>query len=217
MSHSAYPVKELTDATVFVVDDDEAARESLSWLIASVGIKVETFSSAQDFLDVFTPGRPGCLLVDVRMPGMNGLELQRKIAEQPNCLPVIIITGHGDVQMAVRAMKDGAYDFIEKPFNDQVILDQVQRAVAECQNRQDAQVSYNRIEQLIATLTPREREVMDMVIEGETNKSIARKLDISDKTVEAHRAKVMDKLEATSLADLIRKALGSPLADKAGE
>jgi len=199
--------KPMDDKTIFVVDDDKAVRDSLSWLISSVGLHVETFGSAQDFLDVYDPTRPGCLLVDVRMPGMSGLELQKRLAENPHCLPVIIVTGHGDVQMAVRAMKDGAFDFIEKPYNDQILLDLVQKAVRECERRRTEVTSHQEIQDLVDTLTPRERQVMDMIVAGNTNKQIAYTLDISEKTVEAHRAKVMEKLQASSLADLIRKSL----------
>lgn len=193
------------EKTVFIVDDDEVVRESLSWLISSIGLNVETFASAQAFLDSYEHGRPGCLLADVRMPGMSGLELQKHLASQAICLPVVVVTGHGDVQMAVRAMKDGAFDFIEKPFNDQVMLDLVNRAVNECERRRNAQMDRLEVQARIDLLTPRERQVMDMIIAGNTNKQIAYSLDISDKTVEAHRAKVMEKLQATSLAELIRK------------
>lgn len=199
--------KPMDDKTIFVVDDDKAVRDSLSWLISSVGLHVETFGSAQDFLDVYDPTRPGCLLVDVRMPGMSGLELQKRLAENPHCLPVIVVTGHGDVQMAVRAMKDGAFDFIEKPYNDQILLDLVQKAVRECERRRTEVTSHQEIQDLVDTLTPRERQVMDMIVAGNTNKQIAYALDISEKTVEAHRAKVMEKIQASSLADLIRKSL----------
>ncbi|MCK5446004.1 MAG: response regulator transcription factor [Rhodospirillaceae bacterium] len=198
-----------TSGTVYVVDDDEAVRESLSWLISSVGLKVETYGSAQEFLDAFDAECPACLIVDVRMPGMNGLELQRRLADKSICLPVIVVTGHGDVQMAVHAMKDGAFDFIEKPYNDQAILDQVQKAIAECANRHSKESSRLEVEEMINQLTPREREVMDKIITGETNKTIAQSLSISDKTVEAHRSKVMEKMQSTSMADLMRKALGS--------
>ena len=198
-----------TSGTVYVVDDDEAVRESLSWLISSVGLKVETYASAQEFLDAFDAECPACLIVDVRMPGMNGLELQRRLADKSICLPVIVVTGHGDVQMAVHAMKDGAFDFIEKPYNDQAILDQVQKAIAECANRHSKESSRLEVEEMINQLTPREREVMDKIITGETNKTIAQSLSISDKTVEAHRSKVMEKMQSTSMADLMRKALGS--------
>lgn len=195
------------EKTVFVVDDDRAVRESLSWLISSVGFKVETFDSAQAFLDAYEAGRPGCLLVDVRMPGISGLELQRHLAAQAICLPVIIVTGHGDVQMAVRAMKDGAFDFIEKPFNDQVLLDLVHKAVRECERRRNVQTERLEVQARVDLLTPRERQVMDMIVAGQTNKQIAHGLDISDKTVEAHRAKVMDKLQAASLAELIHNVM----------
>lgn len=201
------PNKPMDDKTIFIVDDDKAVRDSLSWLISSIGLHVETFGSAQDFLDVYEPTRPGCLLVDVRMPGMSGLELQKRLAENPHCLPVIVVTGHGDVQMAVRAMKDGAFDFIEKPYNDQILLDLVQKAVRECERRRTEVTSHQEIQELVDTLTPRERQVMDMIVAGNTNKQIAYALDISEKTVEAHRAKVMEKLQASSLADLIRKSL----------
>jgi len=197
----------LSDKTIFVVDDDKVVRDSLSWLISSVGLHVETFASAQDFLADYDPTRPGCLLVDVRMPGMSGLELQKRLAENPHCLPVIIVTGHGDVQMAVRAMKDGAFDFIEKPYNDQVLIDLVQKAVHECERRRNEQIGHQEVQVLVDFLTPRERQVMEMIVEGNTNKQIAHGLDISDKTVEAHRAKVMEKLRASSLADLIRKVM----------
>jgi len=208
MTHNQAPgTPAAADKTIFVVDDDQAVRESLRWLISSVGLKVETYASAQDFLDDYSPDRPGCVLVDVRMPAMNGLELQKHLAEKPHCLPVIMVTGHGDVQMAVRAMKDGAFDFIEKPYNDQILLDLVQKAVRECDRRRTEVIGHREIQDLIDTLTPRERQVMDMIVEGNTNKQIAHALTISDKTVEAHRAKVMEKLEAPSLADLIRKSL----------
>lgn len=195
------------DKTVFIVDDDEGVRESLSWLISSIGMNVETFASAQAFLDAYNQGRPGCLLADVRMPGMSGLELQKHLAAQAICLPVIVVTGHGDVQMAVRAMKDGAFDFIEKPFNDQVMLDLVNRAVGECERRQHEQMNRLDVQARVDLLTPRELQVMDKIVAGNTNKQIAHSLDISDKTVEAHRAKVMEKLQVTSLAELIHKVM----------
>ena len=195
------------DTTVYIVDDDQAVRDSLSWLISSIGLKVETFETAQHFLDNYERERPGCLLVDVRMPGMSGLELQQHIAQDNQCLPVIIVTGHGDVKMAVNAMKQGAFDFIEKPYNDQVMLDLLQTALKECERRRSAKMEHQEVQNLYDNLTAREREVMDMIVAGNTNKQIAYGLDISEKTVEAHRAKVMDKLEARSLADLIRKSV----------
>ncbi len=192
------------DPTVFVVDDDEAVRRFLGGLIASVGLRVETYASAREFLDAFEPGSPGCLLLDIRMPGMSGLELQKELAERAAGLPVIILTGHGDVQLAVHAMKAGAVDFIEKPFNNELLLDRIQKAVAEGVLADSARVKHDEIAGRMKLLTPRERQVLDLVVAGETNKGVARRLDISEKTVEVHRAKVMEKMRAKSLAVLVK-------------
>ncbi len=197
------------DPTVFVVDDDAAVRESLCWLVESAGLNAESYATAQAFLDAYDPRQPGCLVLDVRMPGLSGLDLQEQLAAQGIMLPVIIITGHGEVPMAVRAMKGGAIDFIEKPFSDQLLLDRAREAIA-----QDAQ---NRVEQArraevaarLALLTPREREVMEMVVSGKANKQVGASLGISQKTVEAHRAQVMRKTRADSLAELVQLA-GTP-------
>jgi len=193
--------------TVFIVDDDKAVRDSLKWLISCVGLHVEAYASAQDFKSVCDPERPGCVLMDVRMPGMSGLELQKELQARTICPPVIIITGHGDVQMAVRAMKDGAFDFIEKPFNDQTLLDLVQRAVDKSLETVERYEAQKEVLKSLDTLTPREREVLSLIVSGETNKGIAHLLEISDKTVEAHRARVMEKLHATSFADLMKKVV----------
>lgn len=195
------------NATVFVVDDDEAMRQSLQWLIGSVGMKVESYDSADTFLKDYYPGRAGCLLLDVRMPGMSGLELQEYLNQHEIRLPVIIITGHGDVHMAVRAMKAGAVDFIEKPFNDEALLDAIRNALLLDEKRRDDQQEKAHISQLIELLTPREREVMAMVTEGRSNKEIANELGVSAKTVEAHRARVMEKMQAGSLAELVRMCM----------
>ena len=192
------------EPTVFVVDDDEAVRRFLNGLIASVGLKVETYASAQEFLDAHEPGRPGCLLLDIRMPGMSGLELQKVLVERNIRIPVIILTGHGDVQVAVHAMKAGAVDFIEKPFNNELLLDRIQKAVAESVQADTSRVKRVEIARRMDLLTPREHQVLDMVADGETNKAIARRLDISEKTVEIHRAHVMEKMQAKSLADLVK-------------
>lgn len=192
------------EPTVFVVDDDHAVRRFLCGLIASVDLRVEAYASAREFLDAYEPGRPGCLLLDIRMPGMSGLELQKELAERAIDLPVIILTGHGDVQLAVHAMKAGAVDFIEKPFNNELLLDRVQNAVAESVEADSTRVRRDQIMGRVDLLTPRERQVLDMVVAGETNKGIARRLDISEKTVEIHRAKVMEKMQAKSLADLVK-------------
>ncbi|KAA3628176.1 MAG: DNA-binding response regulator [Proteobacteria bacterium] len=192
---------------VFVVDDDEAARDSLGWLVRSVGLEVVTSASAAEFLKRFDPGQPGCLILDIRMPGMSGLELLNRLQELHAVLPVIIITGHGDVPMAVRALKAGAMEFIEKPFNDQELLDCVHRGIQKDVERRITIQQRQRVIERYEQLTPREREVMSGVVEGLPNKVIGRKLDISVKTVEAHRARIMEKMQASSLSQLVRMAL----------
>ncbi|MCU7904800.1 MAG: response regulator transcription factor [Candidatus Thiodiazotropha sp. (ex Epidulcina cf. delphinae)] len=197
--------------TVFVVDDDQAMRNSLKWLIESVSMQVETFESADAFIRSYYPGRSGCLLLDVRMPGMSGLELQEYLQVNRIAIPVIIITGHGDVPMAVRAMKAGAVDFIEKPFNDELLLESIRHAMALDVKQRDMQSQRAEIATCLAHLTPREHEVMVMVTNGKANKEIATGLGVSAKTVEAHRARVMEKMEAGSLADLVRMAINANL------
>ena len=193
--------------TVFVVDDDQAIRSSLKWLIESVAMQVKTFESANAFIENYYPGRSGCLLLDVRMPGMSGLELQEYLTEQRITIPVIIITGHGDVPMAIRAMKAGAVDFIEKPFNDELLLESIRHALMLDEQQRDSQSQKAEIATRLARLTPREHEVMAMVTGGKANKEIASALGVSAKTVEAHRARVMEKMQAHSLADLVRMAM----------
>lgn len=195
--------------TVFVVDDDEALRSSLKWLLESEGLRVETFASASQFLNDYYPGRAGCLLLDVRMPGMSGLELQEYLQGQQIRIPVIIITGHGDVPMAVRAMKAGAVDFVEKPFDDDKLLSGIRRALQTDLERRTQQAARAEFAMRMAQLTPREHEVMLMVTDGKSNKEIAGELGVSAKTVEAHRARVMEKMEARSLAELVRMVLNS--------
>ena len=193
--------------TVFVVDDDQAMRSSLQWLIESVGLRVETFGSAQAFLDSYYPGRAGCLLLDVRMPGMSGLELQAYLDRREIRIPVIIITGHGDVSMAVKAMKGGAVDFIEKPFDDEQLLNSIRNALEHDEQKRALRARRAEIAARLAELTPREHEVMAMVTDGKSNKEIAAALNVSAKTVEVHRARVMDKMRAESLAELVRMAM----------
>lgn len=195
------------ELTVFVVDDDQAMRNSLKWLIESVGMQVETFDSAQAFLDAYYPARGGCLLVDVRMPGMSGLELQAYLTRREIGIPVIIITGHGDVSMAVKAMKVGAVDFIEKPFDDEELLNSIRNALQHDQKQRALRAQRNDIAARVAELTPREHEVMILVTDGKSNKEIAAELGVSAKTVEVHRARMMDKMRADSLAELVRMAL----------
>jgi FixJ family two-component response regulator len=197
---------------VHVVDDEAAIRDSLAMLLRSVGLASRTWASAPEFLSGYTAGGPACLIVDVRMPGMSGLELQEALRARGDALPVVIITGHGDVSMAVRAMKNGAADFLEKPFNDQTLLDTVHRALAASSAAAagDADAPAADRAAVVArleTLTPREREVMALVAEGRPNKVVATRLGLSTRTVEVHRAKVMEKLGARSLADLVRMAI----------
>ena len=193
--------------TIFVVDDDEAMRSSLRWLIESTGMQVQTFDSADAFLTGYSPDWAGCLLLDVRMPGMSGLELQAYLAREDYRLPVIIITGHGDVAMAVKAMQAGAMDFIEKPFHDEDLLGSVQRAMEVDRQDRAQRAQHAGILARLESLTPREHEVMGLVTDGHSNKEIAAALGVSGKTVEAHRARVMDKMQATSLAELVRMAI----------
>jgi two-component system, LuxR family, response regulator FixJ len=196
-----------TNPTVFVVDDDQAMRTSLQWLIESTGMQVKTFESADAFLSSYYPGRAGCLLLDVRMPGMSGLELQSYLAREGYQLPVIIITGHGDVGMAVKAMRAGAMDFIEKPFHDEDLLCSIQRALEVDQRQRLSRAARADILVRVADLTPREHEVMGMVTDGKANREIAVALGVTPKTVEAHRARVMEKMRAESLAELVRMVL----------
>jgi two-component system response regulator FixJ len=202
----------MADPTVYVVDDEASIRDSLVMLLRSVGLAVQPFASATAFLAAYSPDFDGCLVADVRMPGMSGLELQEALAARGARLPVIIITGHGDIAMAVRAMKAGAADFIEKPFNEQVFLDAVHRALAR-RNQTEAPGSSGRAETeaRVAALTPREKEVMLLVAEGRPNKVVATRLGLSTRTVEVHRAKVMEKMQARSLAELVRMAIACEL------
>jgi RNA polymerase sigma factor (sigma-70 family) len=193
-----------SEPTVFIVDDDQEVREAIQLLMESVGVTAVSFASAQAYLEQLDCDRPGCLILDVRMKGMSGLDLQERLAQEPLHPPIIIITGHGDVPMAVRAVKAGAVDFIEKPFNDQTLLDAVHRAFDQDARNRGQALRIADIQERLARLTPREREILDQVIGGKRNKVIAADLGISQSTVEAHRARVMEKLEARSLSDLMR-------------
>jgi FixJ family two-component response regulator len=193
--------------TIFVVDDDTAVRDALKLLLRSVGQAVETFGSAQEFLDAYGEDRPGCLVLDIRMPGMSGLELQQKLNEKHSILPIIFITGHGDVPMAVEAMQAGAVDFIQKPFRDQDLIDRINQALEKDTSNRAALGERNDIRRRLETLTPREREVLDLVVHGKANKVIAGDLRLSQRTVEIHRARVMEKMQASSLAHLVRMVL----------
>ncbi|WP_372747710.1 response regulator transcription factor [Litorivivens sp.] len=195
------------DATIFIVEDDEAVRDSLRMMLESLGHHVEAFDRADAFLEAYDPERAGCLVLDIRMPGMNGMELQRKLNAMTSILPIIFVTGHGDVPMAVEAMQQGAVDFVQKPYREQDLLDKIQKAIAmDAEHRQElreVQVIQGRYNEL----TPRESEVMAMMVEGKANKVIAIDLDISQRTVEIHRARVMEKMCAKSLAQLVRMSM----------
>ena len=193
----------MSEPTVFVVDDDEAVRKMLRWLLESVNLQVEEYASADDFLASYQPNQVGCIILDVRMPGMSGIELQQKLFQGNSQLPAILLTGHGEVQMAVSAMKNGAFDFVEKPFNNQNLLDIIQNGIKEGVRLEDDRAKYENLEAKFNALSHRERQVFDLVVAGKTNKSIARDLKITPKTVEFHRANMMAKLKAHSLSDLI--------------
>jgi FixJ family two-component response regulator len=199
--------------TVFVVDDDAAVRDSLRMLLRSVGLPCETFESGHAFLDGDPDDRPGCLVLDIRMPGMSGLELQTRLNERNSILPIIFITGHGDVPMAVEAMQAGAVDFIQKPFRDQDLLDRINQALEKDANSRRALTERGVIRKHLDSLTPREREVLDLVVAGKANKVIAGDLDLSQRTVEIHRARVMEKMGAHSLAHLVRMVIAVDRAD----
>ncbi len=195
--------------TVFIVDDDDAMRRGLKFLVTSAGHEAKGFDSAQAFLDYYQPTMRGCLLLDVRMPGMSGLELQEHLRSEGITIPVIMVTAFGNIPLAVRAMKTGVFDFIEKPFEGSELLDRIHRALArEDRSHEDAKY-LRKIRNRLDSLTPREREVLELVITGMLNKQIAGELGISIKTVENHRARVMDKMQIVSLAELVRLAIAA--------
>jgi FixJ family two-component response regulator len=193
----------VSDALVYVVDDDLSVRRALSRLLRSVGLAAETFPTAEAFLASPNHDRPGCLVLDIILPGVSGLELQAALRKAERLLPIIFITGHGKVAMSVRAMKDGAVDFLQKPFNDQELLDCIQRGIATSrQLRAEWSVRMD-IQQRRARLTAREREVMDLLLEGRINRHIAKELGNAEKTIKIHRRRVMDKMEVRSVAELV--------------
>jgi two-component system, LuxR family, response regulator FixJ len=196
--------REIRPATVFVVDDDTSVRDSLRWLVESVGLKAETFSDAQDLLRKCSPEHPGCFVLDVRMPGMSGLELQEQLAVRGFRQPVIIMTAYGDVPMAVRAMKRGAVYFFEKNSSNQILLEQIQAALKEDEDRRRVEDAGRVVRERYQKLTAREVEVLELVTTGLSSKEVGQQLGVSFKTVEAHRAKIMKKMEADSVPHLIR-------------
>ena len=209
----------MTDArqVVHVVDDDPAVRRSLAWLLESEGLVVQVHASAEEFLAALIPEQPGCALVDLRMPGMSGLELQQALAARGVALPLVFVTAHGDVPLAVSAMRRGASDFIEKPFNDETLIAAVRRALQADAHKRGSDEERLAFYGRVASLSPREREVLQAVVAGRANKSTAAALGISIKTVEVHRGRVMDKLATGSLADLVRLVVQYGLPDVRGD
>ncbi|WP_374624071.1 response regulator transcription factor [Pandoraea sp.] len=201
------PNTNIEQETVFVVDDDEAVRDSLRWLLEANGYHVRGFASAEEFLSHYNGHQLGCLILDVRMPGMSGLELQEKLVENKFNIPIIFVTGHGDVPMAVDTMKKGAMDFIEKPFDEAELRSQVERMLSKARQDASSQREQQAAEDLLSKLTSREHQVLERIIAGRLNKQIADDLGISIKTVEAHRANIMEKLNVNTVADLLRLAL----------
>jgi FixJ family two-component response regulator len=192
------------DPIVFVIDDDRMIREGMQSLIRSVGLRVEMFASAQDFLDAKRPDAPACLVLDVRMPGLSGLDLQLKLRDGGIPVPIIFITGHGDIPMSVRAMKEGAHEFLTKPVRGQDLLDAIQKAIAADRMLREERKDADEIRVRFDSLTPREKEVLELVVAGLLNKQIADQLRMSELTVKTHRAHVMEKTQAESLAHLVR-------------
>jgi len=197
------------DVAVYIVDDDEAVRHSLSLLMQSVGLEAMCFASAQAFLDGYDASKPSCLILDVRMPEMSGLDLQRVLNEHQIQIPVIIITGHGDVPLAVRAMKAGAMDVLEKPFNEQALLDAITKAITKSSESFEDQNSRAKYQERAEHLSPREREIMGLLILGKGSKKIAAQLGISPKTVDVHRIHIMEKMEVKSVVELARLAVST--------
>lgn len=195
--------------TVFVVDDDEAVRESLDALLRSVDLEVETFAGASEFLRAYTPEQPGCLVLDVRMKEMSGLELQQELRKRAINLPVIVMTGHGDVPIAVKAMKNGAFEFLEKPFSKQLLLERIQSAIERDRLQRTTDEYVQDVNSKLGQLTRREREVLSGILDGKLSKQIASELELSKKTVDIHRANLMRKMGAESVASLVREVMSA--------
>ena len=200
------------ESVVFVVDDDASVREALSSLIRSIGLRVETFSSAREFLSHRRPDAAACLVLDVRLPGPSGLDLQRELAEAGEKIPIIFITGHGDIPMSVRAMKAGAAEFLAKPFREQDLLDAIRQAIERDHQARTEWAALANVRDRYETLTTREREVTALIVEGKLNKQVAAELGISEITVKVHRRHIMEKMQVRSFADLVRMAEKNPAA-----
>jgi FixJ family two-component response regulator len=192
------------EVTVFVVDDEAPVRRALRWLLEAVGFRVETFESAADFLHAYRAGRPGCLLLDLRLPGMDGLELQARLRAVDGLLPVIVVTGYADVPTAVRAMKGGAVEFVEKPVDDRILVEHIRAAAGRHRAALAERRSADGLRARLEALTPREREVLRLVVDGKSSRAIAELLGNRAKTVESHRAAILRKLDAANVADLVR-------------
>lgn len=204
----------MQEPTVYLVDDDPDMRDSLRWLMTTVGIRVSVHASAAEFLRDYTPNRPGCLVFDVRMPGTSGLDLYETLVARGERMPVIFITAFADVPMAIRAMKSGAIEFVEKPFNRQELLDRIQRAIKEDVERRRAQSDSERIRERFRRLTGKEREVLELLKAGQPNKFISSALDITSRAVEMRRATLMKKLGVSTLAELLRLSMRVELAEE---
>lgn len=197
-------------STVYIVDDDEAVRDSLRWLLEANSYRVRAYASAESFLAEYDEQQPGVLIVDVRMPGMSGLELQEQLIARKSTMPVVFITGHGDIPMAISTMKKGAVDFLEKPFDETALREIVGRMFEQANQRLTQAKAVRQHEAMLARLTSREQQVLERIVAGRLNKQIADDLGISIKTVEAHRANIMEKLQVTTVADLMKVALAKP-------
>ena len=197
------------EPTVFLVDDDHAMRDALGLLLDTAGFNTVSFSSATEFLERYDASQPGCLVLDIRMPGMSGMELQEALVEQTGGLPIIFLTGHGNVSMSAKAFRTGAIDFLEKPFDEAVLLERIHEALGIDKTNRESAARHAHASSRLSVLTPREREVMLLLVAGNTNKEIAAKLDLSTRTIETHRGRVMDKTGVQSVAELVELAISS--------
>ena len=203
----------MSDATVFLVDDDASVRDALSLLLSLKGMRTQLFAAAETFLETYRPEWRGCVLTDLKMPAMSGLDLQQAMRDRGISLPVVVLTAHGDVSTARMALKSGAFDFLEKPIDDEILLDVLRNAIREDSLRSDVQRTEDTARSLLERLTPRERDVLNLLVEGMSQRDIAARLDISPRTVEVYKARMMEKLRCRSLAEVVRTAIAATSAD----